>query len=205
MKKYIFLILIICTSLFFGCTDKQRQYPKTSSITETTEEKENELPKVQKENEFTKEKTQKIPESKPIIEDEKKEEVSTCTLSVRCNSILDNMSKLKSEKKDIIPSDGIILKEQSVIFNDGESVFDVLLRVMKDNKIHLEYESSPPLNNAYIEGIANIYEFDCGNMSGWLYTVNGKKPDCGCSDYVLKNGDKVEWIYSCDFSSSELF
>ena len=88
-----------------------------------------------------------------------------------------------------------------VVFEEGESVFDVLLRVMRENKIHLEYESTPSLNSTYIEGIANIYEFDCGSMSGWIYKVNEKSQNFGCSDYILKDGDFVEWIYSCDLGS----
>ena len=132
-----------------------------------------------------------------ILEEEK----LTCTLMVRCDTILNNMSKLSDEKKDIIPSDGIIFPKQSIVFEEGESVFDVLLRVMRENKIHLEYESTPSLNSTYIEGIANIYEFDCGSMSGWIYKVNEKSQNFGCSDYILKDGDFVEWIYSCDLGS----
>ena len=48
-------------------------------------------------------------------------------------------------------------------------------------------------------GIANIYEHDCGDNSGWIYMVNGSSPGYGCSNYKLKEGDKVEWIYSCDY------
>ena len=56
-------------------------------------------------------------------------------------------------------------------------------------------------NSAYIEGIGNIYEFDCGELSGWLYKVNGNFPSYGCSRYKLKPGDKVEWVYTCDLGN----
>ena len=49
-----------------------------------------------------------------------------------------------------------------------------------------------------IEGIANLYEFDCGELSGWMYKVNDWFPNYGCSRYELKDGDKVEWVYTCD-------
>lgn len=52
-------------------------------------------------------------------------------------------------------------------------------------------------NSAYVEGIGNLYEFDCGNMSGWMYKVNDWFPNYGCSRYELKNGDTVEWQYTC--------
>lgn len=122
----------------------------------------------------------------------------TCTLSVSCETILNNMDKLDKNKADIIPENGVILAEKTAVFYEGESVFNVLSREMKKNKIHLEFVNTPIYNSAYIEGIANIYEFDCGNLSGWMYKVNGKFPNYGCSRYKLSDGDKVEWVYTCD-------
>lgn len=127
----------------------------------------------------------------------------TCTLSVRCDSIWDNIGWLKPEKKKLIPSDGVIFPAQTVVFYEGESVFNVLVREMKKNKIHLEFTNTPLYNSAYIEGISNIYEFDCGGQSGWIYQVNGQRPDYGCSRYQLKPGDRVEWIYSCSLGAAE--
>ena len=31
-----------------------------------------------------------------------------------------------------------------------------------------------------------------------MYKVNGVFPNYGCSKYTLKNGDVVEWVYTCD-------
>lgn len=120
----------------------------------------------------------------------------TCTLSVRCDTILDNLEKLDSQKVGLIPKDGIIFAEKAVRFYDGESVFDVLVREMKQHKIHLEFENTPIYDSAYIEGIANIYEFDCGGHSGWKYKVNGQFAGYGCSQYILKAGDRIEWVYT---------
>lgn len=122
----------------------------------------------------------------------------TCTLSVRCDTVLDNIKQLDGEKADIVPKDGIIYAEKQITFYEGESVFNLLLREMKQNKIHMEFVDTPIYNSAYIEGIANLYEFDCGELSGWMYKVNGWFPNYGCSRYELKQGDKVEWIYTCD-------
>lgn len=57
---------------------------------------------------------------------------------------------------------------------------------------------TPVFNSAYIEGIANIYELDCGELSGWMYSVNGSFPNYGCSKYTLTNNDKIEWVYTCN-------
>ena len=58
-------------------------------------------------------------------------------------------------------------------------------------------------NSVYIKGIANLYEFDCGELSGWFYKVNGEKPNFGCSQYKLKDDDKVEWVYTCNFLATD--
>ena len=136
------------------------------------------------------------PESEPVTD-----EKLTCILSVRCDTILNNISRLDNEKADIVPKDGIILEEKPVTFYEGESVFNLLVREMKQNKIHLEFENIPLYNSAYIEGIANLYEFDCGELSGWMYKVNDWFPNYGCSRYKLIAGDRVEWVYTCDLGA----
>ena len=120
------------------------------------------------------------------------------TFSIDCKTILDNMDILNNNKVQAIPADGIIMARTEVVFYEGESVFDVLKRETVANKIHLEFSLTPIHNAAYIEGIGNIYEFDCGNLSGWSYLVNGDSLGYSSSEYKLKDGDVVEWRYSCD-------
>jgi len=50
----------------------------------------------------------------------------------------------------------------------------------------------------YISGINHIYEFDYGELSGWMYRVNGGTPSVGCGSYILSDGDKIEWLYTCE-------
>lgn len=118
----------------------------------------------------------------------------TCTLSVRCDTAVGKCP----EKENIIPEDGIIYPETKVEFFDGESVFDILKREMQKAKIHLEFNETPIYKTAYIEGIGNLYEFDCGELSGWMYRVNGEFPGIGCSSCYVKCGDVIEFVYSCD-------
>lgn len=122
----------------------------------------------------------------------------TCTVSISCATILNNMSYLDEAKHGLVPADGWILKPTQVTFNEGESVFDVLQRATKNNKIHLESAFTPMYNSAYIEGINNLYEFDCGELSGWMYSVNGWFPNYGCSRYQVQAGDNIKWMYTCD-------
>ena len=134
------------------------------------------------------------PEDSPVDESNK----LTCTISIRCDTILNNMDLFDQDKLGILPRDGVILAATTVSFSEGESVFDVLKRVTRDQRIQMEFEFTPAFNSAYIEGIHNLYEFDCGELSGWMYKVNGWFPNYGCSRYQLKQGDVIEWVYTCD-------
>ena len=77
----------------------------------------------------------------------------TCTLLVECSTILNNMGDLTEGKESLVPSDGIIYGPATVVFYEGESVYDVLLREMQNNRIHMEAEFTPMYNSAYVEGI----------------------------------------------------
>ena len=122
----------------------------------------------------------------------------TCTLLVECSTILNNMGDLKEGKESLVPADGVIFGPSTVTFYEGESVYDVLLREMQNNRIHMESVFTAMYNSAYVEGINNLYEFDCGRWSGWMYCVNGWYPNYGCSRYQVQDGDVIEWHYTCD-------
>lgn len=128
----------------------------------------------------------------------KEDRLETCSLSIRCDTILQNMDLFDMDKIDVLPVDGVILPPTQVSFHPGESVFDVLGRETKARKIHMEANFTPAYNSAYVMGIHNLYEFDCGELSGWMYKVNGWFPNYGCSRYQVKPGDQIEWVYTCD-------
>ena len=111
------------------------------------------------------------------------------------------MDNLKAGKEAIVPENGWLLGTVSVELQEGDTVFDVLQRVTKQYGIALEFSVSPVYNTAYIEGIGNLYERDCGTGSGWLYAVNGSFPSVGCSDYALSDGDSIAWLYTCEMGA----
>ena len=86
----------------------------------------------------------------------------------------------------------------TVGFDNGESVYDILRRICDENKIQMESSFTPAFGSYYVEGINNLYEFDVGSESGWMYSVNGWFPNYGCSRYQLEDGDTVCWVYTCD-------
>ncbi len=122
------------------------------------------------------------------------EDSQTVFLSIDCLTALDK--PMDSEVKKLIPDDGIILKKTEYVLREGDTVFDLLQRAVQKNKISMEYSGGQ--DSAYIEGIGYLYEFSCGELSGWMYSVNGKFPAKSCSSYKLKDGDSVQWRYTCD-------
>ena len=126
---------------------------------------------------------------------------AACTFTIRCDTILDNLDQLDPAKTDLVPADGVLLAETQVILEEGDTPFSLLQKLTRDNGIHLESSFTPGTGSAYVEGIGNLYEFDCGPLSGWLFLVNGASPSVSCSDYVLSDGDVVEWAFTCDMGT----
>ena len=150
--------------------------------------------------------TDPVPEGKPQPVEPEDQQIDggnalTCTFSIECSTILNNLDQLDTAKLEMVPSGGVILAKTTVTFYEGESVYDVLQRLCKEKVIHMESSWTPIYNSAYVEGIHNLYEFDCGARSGWMYKVNGWYPNYGSSRYQLKDGDVVEWRYTCDLGN----
>lgn len=115
----------------------------------------------------------------------KAEAAGTVTISVRCDTV-------KDSGKKHIPSNGVIIKETEVEISEGDTVYDVLSEICKEENIIFS------ANMGYIEGINNLFETDFGDSSGWIYFVNGESPSVGCDGYVLSDGDEIQWCYTCN-------
>ena len=125
----------------------------------------------------------------------------TCTLEIRCDTLLGSLDKLSEGKAALVPEDGVLLPVTEVEFTGGNSVFDVFRQTLKNQKIHFEYVDASAYDSVYIEGIGNLYEFDCGPQSGWMYSVNGTYPGLGCSGYTLADGDVIVFSYTLDLGA----
>lgn len=128
----------------------------------------------------------------------------TCTIEVRCDTILDNMGDLAPGKISCVPGNGVILAASTVRFAQGDTVLDVLKAASSATGLQLEYSYTPGYGSYYVEGINNLYEFDCGNESGWMYKVNGWFPNYGCSEYQVRDGDVIVWCYTCKGYGADL-
>jgi hypothetical protein len=133
-----------------------------------------------------------------VSPDEENGILSNAVLSVSAEILLENMHLLHRDSHELVPSGGMIFPAAVVTFSEGESVFDVLQREMRNARIHLAFRLTPLIGSAYIEAINNLYETDAGPLSGWVFKVNGEFPSVSTSHYILKPGDVVEFLYTLD-------
>lgn len=91
------------------------------------------------------------------------------------------MKALTAGKEGYVPADGTVLAVSKVEMKDGDSVFDVLKRACDLADIQLEYSYTPIYESYYVEGIHQLYEFDCGSESGWMISFNNWFMDQGAS------------------------
>lgn len=113
------------------------------------------------------------------------------TIRISCESILDKEIK----DKEHYAEGGIILDSAEYKMSEGDTAFDVLKKAARDKDIQMEYSGG---RKPYVEGINYLYEFDYGSLSGWLYKVNDEFQGMGCGSYKIKDGDMVEFLYTCD-------
>lgn len=115
--------------------------------------------------------TQPAPENKPIPEPQKE-----VTFSI---------------KGTVVNSSSYFISPQKVGLKEGQSVMDVLSEYCRNNGIQVGIRGG-----TYVAGINNLYEFDKGAESGWLYRVNGTFPSYGAAQYAVQVGDTIEWMYT---------
>ena len=125
-----------------------------------------------------------------------KDEIS-CTLNVECKSILNNMDKLKDGHSEYVPANGYIIKGYKYTAKAGFTAYDALKKACEDNGIKLTAKSS--MYGTYVSGINNIDEFDCGSQSGWMYSINGNRPNVSASSQRVTDGDEITFEYVCTY------
>jgi len=112
-----------------------------------------------------------------------------CLLLPACSRKPENLTctiSIESDEAEILPATG-------VKFADGATVLDILQKATRMNKIQME--SSGTALAAYVKGIDNLYEFDKGPESGWIFYVNGKQAGESCGSVRVGDGDAIDWTY----------
>ncbi len=118
--------------------------------------------------------------------------IGQVTMTIRCDTIVG------LSDSEFVPESGVIMDKTGMELHEGETVYDLLVRAVRENGIHMEnMKTGLGAHGAYyISGINHIYEYEYGELSGWMYYVNGEAPSVGCGEYVLKDGDEIAWLYT---------
>lgn len=95
-------------------------------------------------------------------------------------------------KIGVYSQDGVIYQGVDVEFVQGDTPYSALTRVVGN------VSATGSGASVYVSSINGIAEFDDGPLSGWVYAVNGVKPDVSAGGYSLSPGDKLVWHYTLD-------
>ena len=99
----------------------------------------------------------------------------------------DTHTKKNENLKTWIPKTKITLNKESY-------VIDALEKALSLNGIPYTNQGN------YISEIKGLSEFDNGNLSGWMYTLNGKYLTNGVSEQKISNGDVIIFHYTDDYT-----
>ena len=116
---------------------------------------------------------------------EKPDAIGSVTLSINCNVIKDKVEN------------SVIIDNAEFLINEGETAYDILQQAVVQNKIQLE--TSGAKGSEYVVSINNIYQQEHGDLSGWLFYINGEMALTSMAQCELKPGDKIEILYSTNF------
>lgn len=111
------------------------------------------------------------------------------TLSVRCDTVAGQGDRA------VPPESGVIMDDTRFPFQSGDSVFDILTDAVRKGGLQMEYSGTSSAM-AYVKSINNLYEYDFGEMSGWMYSVNGEYLSVGCGGALVQDGDIICWQYT---------
>lgn len=125
-----------------------------------------------------------------------------CMLEVDCTEAIES-GKLSNAELSYLPDDGKVIAKREVLFAEGETVFDVLIRELQKDNIHYDFSTGSSKKNKYIRAIANLYRLEPDDYSGWSYYVNGELPTTAASEYKLTEGDEILFIFIEDFTKAE--
>ncbi len=89
------------------------------------------------------------------------------------------------------------IEPESIETENGTTAMQLLLDVLTAKGY--SYEGEGYLRSITTPGGCRLGEFVNGDMSGWMYAVNGDMPMVGADDYVLGSGDNLVWYYVDDY------
>ena len=85
-----------------------------------------------------------------------------------------------------------------VTVSNNATVLDVILAVVGD-KFDIKNESGNYIQAITPKDGTELAEFTNGNLSGWMYTLNGVHPNLGVAQQYLNEGDVIVFHYTDDY------
>lgn len=79
-----------------------------------------------------------------------------------------------------------IAEPQEIEWREGMTPFSIL------RELDVEFSH----NSGYVTSMAGLREKANGPYSGWVYAVDGERPQGSAAQYKLQSGQVVEWIYA---------
>ena len=92
----------------------------------------------------------------------------------------------------------------TVTVGNNATVLDVITKAL-GSKYIIENKTGNYIQSITPKGGTALGEFTNGNLSGWMYTLNGKHSDLGVAQQYLMNGDVIVFHYTDDYSRENAF
>lgn len=89
------------------------------------------------------------------------------------------------------------ISQTKVVVDKASTAMDLVEKMLK------EYDMEYTNDDGYLSEIKGLGAFDNGNLSGWMYTLNGKHPKTSLAECVLEDGDKIVLHYTDDYKQEE--
>ena len=97
------------------------------------------------------------------------------------------------------------VERTSVDIDNNTTVYGVMKKVFDANGI--TWEESNKRGTVYIESLTRndvtLGEFDNGQLSGWMYTLNGHHSNLGVAQQFLNGGEEIIFHYTDDYTVEE--
>ena len=92
----------------------------------------------------------------------------------------------------------------TVTVGNNATVLDVITKAL-GSKYIIENKTGNYIQSITPKDGTPLGEFTNGNLSGWMYTLNGKHSDLGVAQQYLMNGDVIVFHYTDDYSRENAF
>lgn len=110
--------------------------------------------------------------------------------TIEVTMVIDCSEAVEAGNKTAIAAaeDGIVY-DDTLVLKDFETVLDALIAS------NVEYISNDSTMGKYVSSIAGLGMGDQGDMSGWVFTLNGESVTVSADEQKLEDGDHIEWKF----------